>query len=115
MDFESGEDYVYNMFEALVDVVHGKKQKKLELAKCMSCGRYSPFRPKSTGMQFTAIYCNHCGSIISFGARGKNKKISEDAEIFCENCEDDCRKCQINKIANEYTRGKKVKLNKKVR
>ncbi len=108
MDFESGDGYVYNLFESVIDVVHGKKRKKLKFAKCMKCGRLSPFRPKSKkGMQFTALYCNNCGSIISFGTRGKNQQISELAEIFCENCEDDCRKCQINKIANEQTYAKK--------
>jgi len=101
LDLGSGQSDVYNMFEAVVDVIHGKKRKKLKFAKCMKCGRFSPFRPKSKGMQFTAFYCNHCGNIISFGARRMNPQISELAEIFCENCEDDCRKCQINKIANE--------------
>jgi len=115
LDFESGDDYVYNMFEAVIDAVHGKKREKLKFAKCMKCGRSSPFRPKSNGMQFTAFYCNHCGSIISFGARNKNPQISEQYEIFCEKCQDDCRKCQINKLANEQSRGKNVKLPKKVR
>ena len=113
LDFGSGEDYVYGMFEAVIDVVHGKKHEKLKFAKCMKCGRLNSFKPKSKGMQLTALYCSHCGSLISFGARGKNQKISELAEIFCEGCEDDCRKCQINKIANEYTYSRNPKMNNK--
>ena len=113
MDFESGQSDVYNMFEAVVDVVHGKKGEKLKFAKCMKCGRLNPFRPKSKGMQFTAIRCNNCGSIISFGARGMDPHISELAEIFCENCEDDCRKCPISKLANEQSHVKHVKLGKR--
>ena len=113
MDFESGQSDVYNMFEAVVDVVHGKKREKLKFAKCMKCGRLNPFRPKSKAMQFTAICCNNCGSIISFGTRGMDPHISELAEIFCENCEDDCRKCPISKLANEQSRVKHVKLGKR--
>ncbi|MDH5689813.1 MAG: hypothetical protein OEY81_00070 [Candidatus Bathyarchaeota archaeon] len=107
MDLESGEGYIYDMFEAVVDVVHGKKLEKLKFAKCTKCGRLNPFRPKSKGMQFTAIRCNNCGNIISFGTRGMDSHISELAETFCENCEDDCRKCPINKLANEQTYAKK--------
>jgi hypothetical protein len=107
MDLESGEGYVYDMFEAVVDVVHGKKRKKLKFAKCAKCGRLNPFRPRSKGIQFTALYCKHCGSLISFGTNGKNQQISKLAEIFCENCEDDCRKCPINKLANEQTFSRK--------
>jgi hypothetical protein len=103
MDLESGEDYIYDMFEAVVDVVNGKKREKLKFAKCSKCGRLNPFRPRSKGMQFTALYCKHCGSLISFGTNGKNQQISKLAEIFCENCEDDCRKCPINRLANEQT------------
>jgi DNA-directed RNA polymerase subunit RPC12/RpoP len=101
LDFESGDDYVYNVFEALIDVVHGEKTKKLQMAKCLKCGRLNSFRPKSKSMQLIALYCKHCGSMISFGIRGKDPKFGESAEIFCENCEDDCRKCHINKLANE--------------
>jgi DNA-directed RNA polymerase subunit RPC12/RpoP len=97
LDFESGEGYIYDMFEAVFDVVHGKKPKKLKFAKCMNCSRLNPFRPKSKGTQFTAIRCNNCGGTISFGARGKESRISEHAQIFCENCEDDCTQCPINK------------------
>ncbi|MFA5363860.1 MAG: hypothetical protein WC325_01595 [Candidatus Bathyarchaeia archaeon] len=101
MDFEPEQKEVYNMFEALVDVVHGEKTEKLKLAKCTQCERFNTFRPKSKGMKSTAFYCNHCGSIICFGTNGKTAEIHESAEIFCENCEDDCRKCQINKLADE--------------
>ena len=104
MDFESGDVYVYNAFQAIIDVVHGEKQKKLVFARCVKCGRLSSFRPKSTGMQSNALYCKHCGTLISFGVNGKDAELSEGAQIFCENCEDDCRKCQINKIANENLR-----------
>ncbi|PVX24875.1 MAG: hypothetical protein CW716_09250 [Candidatus Bathyarchaeum sp.] len=107
MDFESGDGYVYNIFEAVVDVVHGEKCKKIVFAKCINCGKLSPFRPKSNSMQLNALYCKHCGSLISFGTSGKDPKIGERAEIFCENCQDDCRKCQINKIANENLRKKR--------
>ena len=109
MGFGSGNDDVYNIFEAVVDVVHGKKQQKLKLAKCGKCGRYNTFRPKSKGLQQTALYCNHCGAMIVFGVNGKTEEISELAQIFCENCEDDCRKCQINKLANEHTFKKRRK------
>ncbi len=107
MDFESGEGYIYGMFEAVFDVVHGKKTQKLKFAKCTKCGRLNPFRPKSKGIQFTAIRCNNCGSIISFGAIGKESHISERAEIFCENCEDDCTQCPINELTNEHTFSRK--------
>lgn len=113
MDIESGESYIYNMFEAVVDVVHGKKLGKLKFVKCTNCGRLNPFRPKSEGMQFTVICCNNCGSIISFGTRGMGPHISELADLFCENCEDDCRKCSISKLANEQSRVKHVKLGKR--
>jgi len=103
LDFESGQSDVYNMFESVVDVVHGKK-KKLLFVKCMDCGRFSSFRPKSKGIQFTVLYCNHCGRQVSLGAQGIDRPISEDAEIFCENCIDDCRKCQISKLVNEQSR-----------
>ena len=103
LDFESGEGYVYSMFEAVIDVVHGKKLQKLQFVKCMKCGRVNSFRPKSKGMQFTAVHCKNCGCLISFGVRGKESGISERAQIFCENCEDDCRKCPINKVVNEQT------------
>lgn len=104
LDFGSGEGYIYDMFEAVCDVVHGNKQQKRKfVAKCMKCGRLNLFRPQSKGIQFTAIRCNNCGSLISFGARGKESAISERAEIFCENCEDDCRQCPINKLTNEQT------------
>ncbi|MCJ7614442.1 hypothetical protein MUO71_06755 [Candidatus Bathyarchaeota archaeon] len=96
LDFESGQSDVYNMFEAVVDVVPGKKSKKLLFVKCMDCGRFSSFRPKSNVIQFTALYCSSCGSLICFGTQGIDGHISECAEIFCENCEDDCRKCQIS-------------------
>ncbi|PVX24017.1 MAG: hypothetical protein CW691_08910, partial [Candidatus Bathyarchaeum sp.] len=89
------------------DVVHGKKREKPKFAKCMKCGSYNLFRPKSKSMRFTTFYCNKCGAIISFGARGKGDQISEQAEIFCENCEDDCRKCQINKLADKQTYSRK--------
>ena len=115
LDFESDEGYVYNLFEAVVDVVHGKKRKKLAFAKCTKCGRLSPFRPKSKGMQFTALYCNSCGNLISFGTIGRNPQISELAEIFCENCEEDCRKCQISKLANEKSYAKTLNLGKRAR
>ena len=113
MDFASGDGYIYSMFEAVVDVVHEKKRKKLKFAKCPQCGRLNPFRPKSKGMQFTAMRCSNCGSIICFGVRGMDSHLSELAEIFCENCEDDCRKCPINKLANEQNRLKRAKLGKR--
>jgi hypothetical protein len=113
LDFESGDEYIYGMFEAVVDVVHGKKRDKLRFAKCPKCGRLNPFRPKSKGMQFTAMRCSNCGSIICFGVRGMNSHFSELAEIFCENCEDDCRKCPINKLANEQSHVKRANLDKK--
>jgi hypothetical protein len=53
------------------------------------------------GIKSTAFYCSHCGSIISFGANGKTPEIYEAAEIFCENCDADCRKRPINKLADE--------------
>lgn len=112
MDFGSGDDYIYGMFEAVVDVVHGKKQRKLKLAKCPKCGRLNAFRPKSKGMQFTAMRCSNCGSIISFGVRRMDSNLRELADIFCENCEDDCRKCPINKLANKKSFVKRVKLGK---
>ena len=112
MDFASGDDYIYSMFEAVVDVVHGKKREKLQFAKCQKCGRLNPFRPKSKGMQSTAMHCSNCGSIICFGVRGMNSHFSELAEIFCEKCEDDCRKCPINKLANEQSRVKRTILDK---
>ena len=107
MDIESGEGYFCNMFEAVVDVVHGKKLEKLKFIKCTNCGRLNPFRPKSKSMQFTTIRCSNCGNIISLGVRGMDSNISELAEIFCENCEDDCRKCPINKLVNEQTFSRK--------
>lgn len=113
MDFESGDDYVYSMFEALIDVVHGKKREKLQFAKCPKCGRLNSFRPKSTGIKSTAMRCSSCGSIICFGVRGMSSHLGELAEIFCENCTDDCRKCSINKVANELSHKKRVKLDKK--
>ena len=113
LDLESGEGYIYDMFEAVFDVVHGKKLQKRKFAKCMKCGRLNLFRPKSKGIQFTAIRCNNCGSIISFGARGKETSISKRAEIFCENCEDDCRKCPITKLANEQSHVKRAKMGKR--
>lgn len=70
LDFESGQSDVYNMFEAVVDVVHGKKSKKLLFVKCIDCGRFSSFRPKSKVIQFTALYCSSCGSLICFGTQG---------------------------------------------
>jgi hypothetical protein len=113
LDFESGDEYVYSMFEAVIGVVHGKKREKLRFAKCPNCGRLNPFRPKSKGMQFTAMRCSNCESIICFGVSGMNSHFSELAEIFCENCEDDCRKCPINKLANEQSRVKRANLDKK--
>lgn len=113
MDFASGDGYIYSMFEAVVDVVHGKKREKLQFAKCLQCGRLNPFRPKSKGMQFTAMRCSNCGSIICFGVRGMDSHLSELAEIFCENCEDDCRKCPIYKLVNEQNRLKRAKLGKR--
>jgi hypothetical protein len=41
-----------------------------------------------------------------------NSHFSELAEIFCEKCEDDCRKCPINKLANEQSRVKRAILDK---
>jgi DNA-directed RNA polymerase subunit RPC12/RpoP len=105
--FESGEGHIHGMFEAVSDVVQGKKLQKRKFAKCMKCGRLNLFRPKSKAIQFNAIRCSNCGSIISFGVRGKESGISERAEIFCENCEDDCRHCPINKITNEETFSRK--------
>ena len=101
MDFESGDGYVYDIFKAVIDVVFEEKSKKIQLAKCMICNRLNSFRPNSKGMQFTALYCKYCGGIISFGSEGKDPKINESAKIFCENCKNDCRKCQINRLANE--------------
>jgi predicted RNA-binding Zn-ribbon protein involved in translation (DUF1610 family) len=112
LDFESGDDYVYGMFEALIDVVHGKKREKLQFAKCPKCGRLNPFRPKSTGIQSTAMRCNKCGSLICFGVRAMNSHFGELAEIFCENCTDDCRKCSIHKVANEMSRRKRAMAKK---
>jgi predicted RNA-binding Zn-ribbon protein involved in translation (DUF1610 family) len=113
LDFESGDQYIFSMFEAVVDVVHGTKSKKLQFAKCPKCGSLTPFIPKSKRMQFTSMRCNNCGSVIAFGVRGMNSHIGELAEIFCENCEDDCRKCPINKLANELSRVKRTDLDKK--
>ena len=103
------------MFEAVIDVINGKKREKLKFAKCTRCGRLNPFRPKTKGMQFTTIRCSNCGNMISFGARGMDSQISEFAEIFCENCEDDCRICPISKLANEQRRVKHIKLDKRAR
>ena len=83
LDLESGEGYIYDMFEAALDVVHGKKLQKRKFAKCMKCGRLNLFRLKSKGIQFSAMRRNNCGSIISFGVRRKESSISERAEIFC--------------------------------
>lgn len=113
MDFASGDEYVYSMFETVVGVVHGKKREKLQFAKCPKCGRLNPFRPKSKGMQSTTMRCSNCESIICFGVRGMDSHFSELAEIFCKNCEDDCRKCPINKLANEQSRVKCANLDKK--
>jgi hypothetical protein len=95
------------MPKAVFDGAQEKKLQKLKLAKCMKCGRLNPFRPKSKGIQFTAIRCKGCGSIISFGVNGKESSISKRAEIFCENCEDDCRQWTINKLTNEHTFSRK--------
>lgn len=113
LDFESGDDYVYSMFETVIDVVHGKKRDKLQFAKCPKCGRLNPFRPKSKGVQSTAMRCSNCGSIICFGLRGMSSHFSELAEIFCENCTDDCRKCSISKLANKQIRMKRAELRKR--
>jgi len=113
LDFASGDDYIYSMFEAVVDVVHGKKREKLQFAKCPQCGCLKSFRPKSKGIQSTAMRCSNCGSIICFGVRGMGSNFRDLAEIFCENCEDDCRKCPIYKLANEQNRVKRSKLGKR--
>jgi len=76
----------------------------------MKCGRLNPFRPESKGIQYTAIRCKCCGSIISFGINGKETGISKRAKIFCESCKDDCRQCPINKITNEHTFSRKRHL-----
>ena len=107
MDVRSGKGQIYGMSEDVFDVAKEKGLKKLRLAKCMKCGRLTPFRPKSKGIQFTAIRCKGCGSIISFGVNGKESSISKRAEVFCENCTDDCRQCPINKLTNEHTFSRK--------
>jgi hypothetical protein len=101
------------MFEAVVDVVHGKKLQKLQFAQCLQCGRLNFFRPKSKGMQSTAMRYNNCGNIICFGVREMDSNFRELAEIFCKNC-DDCRKFPIYKLARERNHVKRAKLDKKI-
>ncbi len=47
MEFEPEQKDVYNMFEAVVDVVHREKKQKLKRAKCTKCGRLNMFRPNT--------------------------------------------------------------------
>jgi formylmethanofuran dehydrogenase subunit E len=53
----------YTIFSALLDNIRDREHKKLRFAKCLECGRLTPYRRES--VESSTVICKKCESPIS--------------------------------------------------
>ena len=53
----------YTIFTALFETIQDRKHRKLRFAKCLECGRLTPYRLKS--IESSKVICKRCKSPIS--------------------------------------------------
>jgi translation initiation factor 2 beta subunit (eIF-2beta)/eIF-5 len=53
----------YTIFSALLDNIRYREHGKLRFAKCLECGRLTPYRRKS--VESSTVICKRCESPIS--------------------------------------------------
>jgi len=53
----------YTIFSALLDNIRDREHRKLRFAKCLECGRLTPYRLVS--VESSTVICGRCESSIS--------------------------------------------------